>query len=425
MERARFALPWLLTMASAFTASTLAARAARGGDWPAWRGPGGQGICDESALPTRFDATTNVRWKLALPDRGNSTPIVVGTRVFLTQATEGGKQRALWCVDRKKGELRWTRSVEFAGDEPTHETNPYCSASPASDGERVVVSHGSAGVFCYDLGGKELWRRELGGLRHIWGNAASPVIWKDLVFINHGPGPNTRLYALRKTDGETVWRVEIPGGDEGQGGSSTWTGSWSTPLVVEEAARATLLIGYPDRLLALDAKSGKEIWSCAGLGRLVYTSPITGAGIVVAMSGFMGPALAVRLGGEGDVTATHRIWRHEREQQHVGSGVVVGGSVFVHNDSGALECRDLESGELRWRERLGSRSWSSLVAAGDRLWALDDQGTCFVLRASTTFEKLAENQLGEPTRASIAASDGELFIRTYKHLWSVSERGST
>jgi outer membrane protein assembly factor BamB len=140
----------------------------RAENWPAWRGPTGQGSCMEKTLPVKWSATENVKWKIALPDEGNSTPIVWGEKIFLTQATDKGKKRSLWCISRKDGTKLWEQTVGFDGEEPKHQTNTYCAASPATDGERIVVSHGSAGVYCYDFDGKELWHRDLGPCRHIW-----------------------------------------------------------------------------------------------------------------------------------------------------------------------------------------------------------------------------------------------------------------
>src|SRR5580698_10601580 len=183
-----------------------AAMSVRADNWPAWRGPHSNGMCDEKNLPTKWSDKENVVWKVALPDEGNSTPIIWKDRLFLTQATENGKKRSTICFNTKDGSKRWEKTVEYAEDEPTHKTNPHCSASPVTDGEIVVVSHGSAGVFCYDLDGKELWNRDLGKCIHIWGNASSPVIWQDRVFLNFGPGNPTFLIAMSKKDGKDIWK---------------------------------------------------------------------------------------------------------------------------------------------------------------------------------------------------------------------------
>ena len=392
-------------------------------NWPEWRGPTGQGVSAETSAPVSWSRTQNVRWRARLPERGNSTPVVFGERVFLTQATTADSMRWTMCFERATGALQWKRGVEYSKDEPTHKTNPYCSGSPATDGERVISHYGSAGVSCYSVEGRELWHRDLGEFRHVWGNSSSPVIRGDRCFINCGPGPQTFLIALDVMTGDTLWKTDIPGGLEA-GDRDTWTGSWSTPTYVREGERDTLLIGYPHRLLALDPSSGEERWRCEGLGNLVYTSVITAGDVAYANSGFNGPPLAVRMGGRGDVTTSHRLWREEKGPQRIGSGVIQDGHVYIVNDNGIAECFELESGQRRWRHRLGTQTWSSTVLCAGNVYSLDSDGTCFVFKAnSERFESVATNVLGERSRSSIVISDGQVFVRTYEHLWCVDARG--
>jgi len=179
-------------------------------NWPAWRGPGGQGQCAEENLPLKWGPDENVRWKIDLPDDGNSTPIIWGDRIFLTQAIgrEAGSKRLVMCFARADGRLVWQQETIYADKEPTHATNPYCSASPVTDGERVIASLGSAGLVCYDFAGKELWRKDLGKLEHIWGNASSPILYGDLAILAVGPGKKQSLLAVNKRTGEKVWETE-------------------------------------------------------------------------------------------------------------------------------------------------------------------------------------------------------------------------
>lgn len=393
-------------------------------DWPSWRGPTADGVSTETHVPLRWSATENVRWKLPLPGPGNSTPITWKDRIFLTQATDEGKKRETWCVARGSGQVLWRQGVTFDGEEPTHGDNPYCAASPVTDGERVIALHGSAGIVCHDLDGKELWRREVGPLRHIWGNAASPVIASDSVFLNCGPGPRTFLLALDKRTGAEAWRVDVPGGLE-DGGGEKWTGSWSTPLFLPSVAGDELIVSFPYQLRSFDPRSGSELWRCEGLGRLVYTSPVARDGIVVSLSGYMGPLMAVRLGGKGDVTATHRLWRQERGPQEIGSGVIVDGRLYLVNDAGAGQCLEASTGKTVWTERIGAQTWSSLVLAEGNLYSVDRDGQCTVYKAAPTLEVIARNELNERTRASVVISGGEVLIRTYQHLWSIGEGNSS
>lgn len=398
------------------------------GDWPAWRGPAGTGVSTEKGLPTKWGREQNVKWHIALPERGNSTPIVLGDRVFVTQAVTKENWRGVMCFDRKDGSLVWKSGVTYSENEPTHGTNPYCSASPVTDGERVIVSYGSAGVACYDLDGKELWRRDLGLCHHIWGNAASPVIYGDLCILNFGPGERTFLIAMNKKNGETVWQVDEPGGMLGEDRKGeTWVGSWSTPIVIQAGGRDELVMTFPHRVCGLDPSTGKEFWTCSGLGRLVYTNPIYGDGVIVAMGGFGGPHLAVRPGGSGDVTATHRLWQSPQPKQRIGSGVVHDGHAYILNEDGVAHAIDLKTGKTVWEERLtgqGTRSWGSMVLSEGKLFVINQSADTFVLKASPHFELLAVNSLNEPTNSSPAVSNGEILIRTQRGLWCVGEKPS-
>lgn len=406
-------------------ASCLTGAAAMADNWPAWRGPQANGCCQETGLPLKWSATENVRWKRPLAGPGNSTPIVWGERVFLTQATEKGGKRSLWCLDRQQGRVLWRETVEYAEREPTHDTNPYCSASPVTDGERVVVSYGSAGVLCYDFAGKLVWRRDLGPCRHIWGNAASPVLHGDLVLLNFGPGERTFLVALDKRTGGDVWRVEEPGGKSGDKGPSEWIGSWSTPALARLHGRDELIMTWPGVVKAYRPATGELLWHCSGLekdganDRLTYTSPLVSPEAVVAMAGFGGPSLAVRTGGNGDVTATHRLWRETKNPQRIGSGVIVGPHVYMLTEPGIFQCIEVKTGKLAVNERVGPGAWGSMVHADGRLYVTNLEGETLVLAAKPALEVLARNPLKERTLASIAVSGGAIYIRTYQHLWCI------
>ena len=399
------------------------------GNWPQWRGPQGTGVSSERNLPLRWNTNENVRWRAPLPERGNSTPIVWDQRVFITQAE--GSRRTVRCLNRDDGKLLWQSGETYPEKEASHETNPLCSASPVTDGERVIASFASAGLYCYDFNGKELWHRDLGKQAHIWGNGASPIIHGEICILNFGPGERTFLIAVNKKTGQTLWQVDEPGGSLGeskQGEKPDWVGSWSTPIVATLNGREELVISWPKRVAAYDPRIGKELWTCRGLNPLVYTSQLYADGMVVAMGGFMGMALAVKAGGSGDVSETHRLWHHPKTKQRIGSGVIDDGHVYIVNDPGVAECYELKTGKLIWEERLAGQgpdnsSWSSMVLADGRLYSINHSGDAFVLKASPKFELLATNSLGEPENASLAFSDGNIFIRTHQALWCIAETG--
>jgi outer membrane protein assembly factor BamB len=400
-------------------------------DWPAWRGPTGQGHSEEKNLPLKWGgkAQENVKWKVPLAYQSNSTPVIWGDNIFLTQANKGGSERSLLCLARADGKVRWQKDVSYSEKEKNWNESWYANASPATDGERVVVSFGSAGVYCYDFEGKELWKRtDLGKWEDDFGNAASPVLYDDLVIQWCGPnrtkGRNF-LLAMEKKTGKTVWEH-----DES-------FGSWSTPLITKVDGKDHLIVGQsrdvknqPEAkwgyLKGFDPKTGKELWKCQGLNSYVYTSPLAGNGVAVGMSGFGGSAFAVKLGGSEDITKD-RLWMHPRPAtQRVGSGVIVGEHVYMIDENAVQHCYELKTGNDLWKDegRLKGTTWGSMVHADGRLYLLMRNGETLVLAASPKFEILATNSLGagEQTNSSIAISNGQIFIRTFKHLWCIEQK---
>ncbi len=404
-------------------------------DWPAWRGPNADGTTTETGFPTQWSPTNHVRWRIDLPDRGNSTPIVSGGKVFITQATEKDHRRYVAAFDREDGRLLWEAGTTFELNEETHKDNPYAAGSPVTDGERVVASFGSAGVMAFSTDGRELWKRDLGLQKHEWGHSSSPVLLGDRVFVYHGPGPGSRVLALDKRSGKTLWEKPLPEPvptertDGFKGRLPGTIGSFSTPLAIRRDGRDEVVLSLPEALVAFAGDTGTELWRAGGLNPLVYTSPFLAGDTVIAMGGFSGSTIAVRPGGSGDVTETHRLWREERSRKNrLGSAVVKDGTIYLVNMDGFFECLDLRTGQQLWEERLdgpgaADASWSSVTLAGDRVYAVNRSGDTFVLRASRTFEVIAVNTVAEPSNSSLAMSDGELFLRTWKGLWCLSEKG--
>jgi outer membrane protein assembly factor BamB len=380
-------------------------------DWPSFRGPRGTGVSEDKAVPLVWGEKTNVRWRVALPERGNSTPVACGDRVFVTQAVAKEKKRALIAFDLKNGKELWQAGVTFEGKEPTNQQNPYCSASPATDRERVVAFFGTPGLYCYDIAGKELWRRSLGKPDSWHGSGSSPIIHGGLCYLNFGPGTQATLYALDMKSGEIVWKAVLPkapnpfggfrpggmpgglggprpgagptsGGSEkpnefekagmagDMSGKGGFSGSWCTPVIVHagqgEGERDELILVESSRVAAYDPKTGKSLWTFKGLPSQVFASPAVGEGVLVAM-GHITPSgtkvIAIKLGGSGDVSETHKLWEVSLKKDCIGSGVVAAESVFLVTETGFGVCLDLRTGKEVWQERLprSGGSWSSLV----------------------------------------------------------------
>jgi len=411
----------------------------RADNWPAWRGPTGQGVSAEKDLPLKWSKTENVKWKVALPSPGNSTPIIWGDRVFITQANDvtkwppkvpanfaggssaGGhavaEKRSVMCFRSSDGKLLWQRDVVYKDPEITHPTNPFCSASPVTDGERVIASHGSAGLVCYDFDGKELWRYDNGKLEHLWGTASSPILHGDLCIQWCGPGARQFLLALNKKTGEKVWEKEIGGGDTGIT-SKKFLGTWSTPLMIRVGEQDQLLFAVPHHLKGFDPKTGTELWTSTGPGNYCYTSPLFVDGMAV-----YGDNL-VKLGGTGDISKQRL--KYKVAGMYISSAVIASEHLYTYNNVGVPGCYEWKTGKELWKSQIetrpgGKTAWGSPVHAAGRIYIIDQEGTTSVFAAGAKYELLSLNYLNERCNASIAVANGNLFVRTHKNLWCIGK----
>ncbi len=403
------------------------ASAAWAGDWNQFRGPTLNGVADEPQAPLEWSADKNVRWKVPLPRPGNGSPIVAAGRVFVACAEDAaGKGRSLYCFDRTNGAKLWSRTVNYDGPSPTHDTNPYCGSTPACDGERVVVWQASAGLHCYDLDGQPLWSRDLGTFEHMWGYGNSPIVDQGRVFLYTGPGKDrTFVTALDIKTGQTIWSTEeaIDGDGEKRNPDGKYMGSWTTPLLVNVNGQQQLIVTLPKRVVGYDAGSGDILWWCEGLrgerGDLAYSNPLTDGRLLVTTGGYQGPSLGVQLGARGDLTNEHRLWRKEENPQSIGSGILLDDVYYMSNAGpGTLQCLEARTGKELWTERGSGDHWGSMVLAAGRLYATSQNGTTLVFRPNREkLEKLATNSLGERCNSTPAFSNGQVFIRTFDHLY--------
>lgn len=400
-------------------------------EWPSWRGPNGDGkLPDAGTYPVKWSATEHIAWRVALPDRGNSSPVVWGDRVFLTQAEEEGKKRSLICFDAKDGKQLWKRTIDFGRVEETHQTNPHCPASPVTDGKTVIAWHGNAGLHAYDFEGKELWSADPGSdYAHIWGpHAASPVLSGGAVLVHAGPGPVMRLFAFHKDTGRILWKEELDAFESTD--AKQFKGSWATPLVIDNGGRAEMLLGLPGFLTSFDPRSGKELWRVAGLGDLCYTNVMTGNGRALYLCGYGGPGIGVKLpasGETGDLTATHRLWAdppkgQNQNPQRIGSGQILGDHLYLLNEPGVMQCSEVATGKILWRERLGANSWSSMNLIGKTLYVNDTRGTTHLIEPDPAALKwIGTNEVdaNQHTNASLAFAGGRIYLRTDAYLYAI------
>ncbi len=414
-------------------------------NWPQWRGSQGSGNSTGAGPLIKWGPGENVKWRTELPEPGNSTPVVWDDRVFITQPQTELQQRSLFCLNRQTGREIWRRGITYELPEASHKTNPYCSASPATDGERVVAWFGSAGLCCWDFEGNELWRRDFGPQEHMWGYGSSPILHEDLCILMFGPGTHEFLLAVDKTTGETRWRVDALSdaaeralsGAENDGNANDFRsdkqrserlrGAWSTPIVLEVNGQFELVATLPRRVSGFDPATGKLLWTCGGGAPLAYASPIASDGVVVALGGYGGASLAVRAGGRGDVTTTHRLWHKPSDSGWLGTGVAAKGLLYACNMGGVLSCFDLQTGQELWKDRIGGGStWASITRTADeRMYLLTKAGTTTVFKDdASAFQQIAENRLDETSNSSVVIAGSEIFIRTDQALWCFSRPAS-
>lgn len=409
-------------MKSTFLLLIPAATLMLGADWSQFRGPNGAAVSQEKGLPVKWSSTENVVWKTAMPGPGTSSPILVGKRIYLTcysgyglVPNEGDMNelmRHLVCVERDKGTILWTRDFKPVLPESAYRRgndshHGYSSSTVASDGERLYLFFGKSGVYCTDLEGKVIWNTKVGEKTHGWGSSNSPVLYKDLVIINASIESGA-VVALNKETGKEVWRYD------------NVRASWNTPVLVDVPDGGTELVFSESKaVIALDPSSGKELWRVTGFNGYVCPSVIAHEGIVYVVRG---EALAIRAGGKGDVTDTHVVWR-KRGNSLVSSPVYHDGLLYW----GGTKCANAKTGEEVYSKRLSGQAnfYASPVVADGKIYYVSRFNGTYVTKAGPEFEELAHNTFGDDdsrTNASPIVSNGQLLMRTDRHLYCLGKK---
>ncbi len=398
-------------------------------NWPQWRGPDLNGVSAEKNLPTKWSATENVAWKLAMPDRSGSTPIVWGSRVFLNVAE--GDDLSLWCVDRAKGTMLWKRPLG-SGNVKMRKHN-MSSPSPVTDGRAVWVMAGTGVLKSFDFEGRELWTRDIqkdyGQFGLQWGYASSPLLYEDALFVQvlHGMNTDDPSYVLRidKKTGKTLWRVERPT-DAVRESPDAYT----TPALLRAGKTTEIVVSGADYVTGHDPSTGKELWRAGGLNPereanfRIVASPIVYDGLVYVPTRVR-PLLVFKTGGRGDITKSHLVWSTVNGPD-VPTPVTDGKYFYIVNDRGIVWCLDAKTGkEIYAQQRLKPGTYSgSPVLADGRVYVTSEDGVTTVFKAGPQFEVLAENNLGEYCLSSPAVSEGQIFIRTANHLYCIGQRAA-
>jgi outer membrane protein assembly factor BamB len=415
-------------------------------NWHHWRGPLANGTAPKADPPIEWGENKNIKWKAPLPGRGSATPIVWGDQVFVVTAVPTERKAApddlpkpdprfegkvkttpptnyyqfiVISFDRKTGQQRWK---QVAAEKVPHEghqvTHSYAAGSPTTDGQRLYVSFGSFGIYCYTLDGKPLWHCDLGRLhtRLGWGEAVTPVTHGDSLLLNWDQEADSALICLDAKTGEARWKIPR---DE--------KSSWNTPLVVEHQGKTQVIVNATNRVRGYDLATGQELWECGGMTTNAIPSIVLGNDVVYAMSGYQGSAaLAISLDSTGDVTKSDKVlWRYTKGTPYVPSPLLVGGRLyFTQRNENLLTILDAQTGKpLLEQERLPNVKsfYASPVAAAGRVYLVDRDGTALVLKQGDTLEVLATNRLNDAIDASPVAVGKQLFLRGQKFLYCIEE----
>jgi outer membrane protein assembly factor BamB len=420
-------------------------------DWPQWRGPNASGVAPDGTLPTRWSATENIAWTAPIAGAGVSTPIVMGDRVYdttqigagirregnhprLVQGADAAAQgeralgveaaasadpaRTFFVIEafaRGDGKRVWERRIQATGDlTPVHDKHNLATPSPVTDGSLVFAWFGTGQLVAVDTSGAVVWQRHLGaenGPFDIqWGHGSSPVLYGDLLILLCDQPAKSYVLALDKKTGKDRWKA-----DRGQARAS-----YSTPLVIEGAFGAEVIVNSTERIDAYDAKTGGFLWHAGETSRFAVPSPVFHDGIIYASRGYRsGPYMALKPGGRGDVNATQTIWRVATGAPYVSSLLYYDGIVYMANDVGVLTAVAASTGERVWQERVDGVFSASPVAGAGHVYFVSESGDTVVVKAGRAPQVIGRNALGERAVASPAISNGQVFIRTDKHLFAI------
>ena len=420
-------------------------------NWPQFRGPQSLGAVEDPRLPDKWSKTENVAWKADIPGMGWSSPIVWGNRIFLTSVIKSGETEppkrglyfggergvpkeehryVVYCVDWKTGKVLWEREVyKGAPTGPRHLKNSYASETPVTDGERVYAYFGNVGLFTFDVKGKLLWQQkyEPRKTRFGWGTAASPVVYKDRLYIVNDNDEKSYLTAYDKKTGKEIWKVEREVGT-----------NWATPYIWESGARAELIVPATKAVRAYDL-DGKPLWEFKGMSSIAIPTPFSKFGMLYIASGYVGdqhrPVYAIKPGASGDIslkkgeTSNEFIaWYQPQAGPYNPSPIIYGDIYYTLLDRGFFTAHDAKTGkEIYGKQRIDEQAvgayTSSPWAYNGKIFCLSEDGDTFVIQAGPEYKLIGKNSLEEMCMATPAIARGSLIIRTASKLYRISKGG--
>jgi len=383
-------------------------------DWPQFRGPDGEGHSTEKGLPLEWSESKNVLWKTPVAGRGWSSPVVAGGRVWLTTATERQDRGSLRVLAYDVQSGREVVNVEVFSVPSVflkNAKNSLASPTPIVEGDRVYVHFGADGTAALSTDGRIVWKITL-PYDSMHGNGGSPTLYRDLLIVSCDGADDAFVIALDKATGKTRWKTQR---------RRPFDQSYTTPLVIQVDGRDQVVSIGAYRAAAYDPLTGREIWRVSyGDGFSNVPRPVFGHGLVFIGTVFQEPSmLAVRPTGTGDVTKTHVAYTIERGAPFTPSPLIVGDEFYMVSDIGVASCLDVATGKINWQQRVPGNYSASPVFADNRIYFLSEEGVATVIAPGKQFQRLAVNTLDGTTFASIAVSQGTLFIRSESHLYRI------
>jgi outer membrane protein assembly factor BamB len=448
----RFGPIHLLFLLSLVIIPAIAQKQADRDNWPSFRGRFASGVADGQNLPDHWDGEkgTAIKWRTRIPGLGHSSPIVWDDQILVTAAVSSRSQAGfkpglygdgtasddrsvhqwkVYCLDKRSGRVRWEqKAAEGVPIDKRHIKSTYANATPATDGRYVVAFFGSQGLYCYDMKGRLVWKKDLGRMdvgaydlpEYEWGPASSPIIYKDLVIVQCDQQKGSFLTALNLKNGETVWktaREELP--------------SWGTPAIYPGKDRVELVTNGSNFIRGYDPETGKELWRLGGSSKITAPTPVFSGELIVIASGRRPemPIFVVRAGASGDITLKpdetankYVAWSRQKSGPYMPTPLIYQSHLYILRNQGILACYELATGEERYVERIphqGSGFSASPVAADGKIYLPSEDGDIFVVKAGPKFELLGKNGLGQFLMATPAISGGMMFVRAQSDLFAI------
>jgi outer membrane protein assembly factor BamB len=449
----RFGPIHLLFLLSLIIIPAVAQKQADRDNWPSFRGRFALGVADGQNLPDQWDGEkgTAIKWRTRIPGLGHSSPIVWGDQILVTTAVSSLSQAnfkpglygegtasddrsvhqwKIYSLDKRSGKVRWEqKAAEGVPIDKRHIKSTYANSTPATDGRYIVAFFGSQGLYCYDMKGRLVWKRDLGRMdvgaydlpEYEWGPASSPIIYKDLVIVQCDQQKGSFLTALNLKSGETVWktsREELP--------------SWGTPAIYPGRDRVELVTNGSNFIRGYDPETGKELWRLGGSSKITAPTPVFSGELIVIASGRRPemPIFVVRAGASGDITLKpdetankYVAWSRQKSGPYMPTPLIYQSHLYILRNQGILACYELATGEERYVERIphqGSGFSASPVAADGKIYLPSEDGDIFVVKAGPRFELLGRNGLGQLLMSTPAISGGMMFVRAQNDLFAIS-----